>query len=266
MTARLYSNARAIPLALYSKEVYQDVAHRWQGMGFGYLFLLLSLLCVPVTLVAVVWSLTITLDSPYDFNYLIDQIPEIQIENGEAKLSVPQPYYIKTKDTAEIVGVIDTTRPVNEWPKELPESRLLFVLGKNELMTYDAKKSEKRIYDLPKGESFPLNRDVVRELAQNILGFVWIFPLFIVPLMVPFLFLYVAAVMFVYGLVGLLFNLFLRTGYSYGDCVRLACVSSTAGLIIGLLAMIPGIHLSGWVDFSIDMLYLFFAMWAAKQE
>lgn len=267
MSTQTYSHLRAIPLSLYSKELYQDVAHRWQGTGFGYLFLLLSVLCVPFTLLALLWTLTVTLESPYDFNYLIDQVPDIRIENGEASTSVEQPYFIRDKVSGKVVGIIDTTRPSIETAQSMKEQQAMFVLGRNDMLTQDADGGEKRIQDLPREEVLLINRDVLREMAKQTLGYLWIVPLFVVPFVVPFIFAYMAVVMFVYGLAGLVLNLVLRTGYTYIECVRLACVSTTAGLLIGLgVMLIPGVRMSNWVDFAIDMLYLFFAMWAAKQE
>lgn len=265
MIARRFSNLKAIPLALYSRDLYQDVAHRWEGPGFSYLFLLLGVLAAPFTLAAALWFATFTLDKPYDFNYLIDQVPQIHVQNGEASSAAEQPYFIKTREN-EVVGVVDMSRPVTGWPDELHSDKPLVAVGRKEWMFYNPSKAEKRVYAFSDAEDMVVDRELVRDLAGTLVSYAWVMPLFIVPFFVPFLFVYAILVMFAYGAIGLLFNLVLRTGYTYIDCVRLASVSTTASLLLYCLMLVVGSPLSSWTGFAIDMMYLFFAMWAAKQE
>ena len=95
MRIKRYSLAQLPFLAFFSKRIYADVGRNWKGVNLAYVFLLLAVCCVPVTL-HTRDTLMNSLESGQA--HVLNQIPEIRILEGEAIVDVRQPYYIKASN------------------------------------------------------------------------------------------------------------------------------------------------------------------------
>ena len=126
---RQYRLLQAIPLSFFSAALYQDVAQRWRGLGFSYLFILLLLISsitavtssVKVVLFDIEKQLNVFYDNAIKTSQInledvinsgldmLSQLPPVTFKEGKATSDVPQPYYITEPITQKKVFIIDTT-------------------------------------------------------------------------------------------------------------------------------------------------------------
>src|SRR5438445_8530600 len=102
-----YGWFRAMIMSFYSRNLYRDVAENW-GLGtFVYLFLLLSI-CWAVLMFHI--QPGITLATAQAINEIVPQLPAPMIVK-DGKLVTPEnkPYIILSKETKEVIAVIDTS-------------------------------------------------------------------------------------------------------------------------------------------------------------
>lgn len=260
---RKTSLLKTIPKAFYSMDLYREVGRQWVGMGFGYLLFVISIFSLPIVIAAIIYTNMMTLDAPFDANYLINQVPEITITKGELSVKVPEPYYIKDKDGDEL-AVIDTAHPVTDWSAQMKEKTLFAVVGKKQYLFNEQDKNKKTLYDIPETMTTVFTNSDVRIWAGKALSYSWLAILFATPFMILGFFLFRIVAAFLYGICGKIISLILRAELSYWDCVRLASVASTVVLFLSFLAMPLHINLSAWTYFAINLLYLFFAVKANK--
>ncbi len=264
---RSTSLIKAIPQSFYSGGLYREVAREWNGLGFGYMLVAISIFSLPVILLAILYSFTITLDKPFDANYIINQVPALTIKNGELSTQVVMPYYIKDKETGATVAVIDTTRAASDWTQQMKDYKLLMVIGKNQiLINKRSETGEKTLYEIPEKMNTIITSDDVREFYSTLIGYSWAIVLCIAPFMILTWFLFRIVVMFFYGIMTKIISLILRAGLSYIDCVRLTSVATTATIALFALEMIFTFHLSGWTYFAVSAVYLFCAVKASKHD
>ena len=119
-----YNYFQAIPLAFYSRALYRDVRHTWNGLGFTYLFLLIALALIPVAfltdrMLSTIFnvpeqstSLVVTTEAgkyvSEDIMAVINQIPDMTLKNGRLTLnSATSPHTIVSPDTQEPFIIID---------------------------------------------------------------------------------------------------------------------------------------------------------------
>ncbi len=256
---------KSVLRSFYSKEFYREVGTKWQGFGFGYLFFVISVFSLPLALAAVIYSSTITLDEPFDFNYMINQVPQITIKNGEISTEAAMPYYIKDKTTGDPVIIIDTTRPVTDWSQSMNDGKAPIVIGKNQiLMTRNSSSSEKRLYDVSKDVDMVVTSSTAREYAETIVNYAWVAVIFMALIFIAVFFIARIIAMFFYGLLAKVISLILRAGFSYTECVRFASVATTPAMALSLLSMVFTFSLSGWTYFAVNAVYIYYAIGANK--
>lgn len=264
---RTTSLLRAIPRSFYSKELYQEVGRAWPGLGFGYLLTAISIIALPFIVIAMLYSTTITLDEPFDANYIINQIPEMNIKNGEISTQVTMPYYIKDKKAGQTVAIIDTTRSVIDWSQQMKDHKVLVIVGKKQvLLNKKPEEGERTLYDIPENTNMVVNGNTAREFATKILGYGWIVILIIAPFMILTWFIFRIVVMFLYGIFAKVISVVSRGSLSYIDCVRLASVATTPTLVLLSADIILSLNLSGWTYFAVNAVYLFFAVRVNKEH
>lgn len=101
---------------------------RWKGFGVLYFLLLVSLLSVFPT-IRYVDELTTYINNNY--LYPIEHLPLILIQNGNASIDEPMPYFVKGKTGDDLIEV-DTRRNIEKFPKNHPT--LILLVTKNKLL------------------------------------------------------------------------------------------------------------------------------------
>jgi|CXWL01.1.fsa_nt_gi hypothetical protein len=255
----------SIPKSFYSRDFYREVGREWSGFGFGYLLVAISAFVLPIAVVALLYSFTLTLDKSDYVNSVINQVPELTIQKGEISTKVPMPHYIRDKETGHTLAIIDTTRSVTDWSQQMKDYKVLAIIGKNQILLNKSEKTgEKRLYDIPEDTNMVVTSDVVRGWVTKFLGYAWALVLFVTPFVILTWFVFRIVLMFLYGILGKIINLILKMDLSYTECVRLASVSTTATLALFTLSNILAINFSGWTHFALNTVYLFCAIRANK--
>ena len=96
-------------LSFFSRRLYRDVGHRWQGTNLRYLCLLLAICCIPAAM-ALRTQLLHTLESGE--RNLLNQLPDIRISRGRALVDQKKPCHIRRTDGSP-VAIVDTTGSMN---------------------------------------------------------------------------------------------------------------------------------------------------------
>jgi hypothetical protein len=154
----------------------------------------------------------------------INQVPEITIEKGVVHIDKPQPYYITSPDSNEIVAIIDTTGQI----QSLDNTDAFVLLTKTRLISRQSK-SESRTYDLTNVQHFVLDQDKITNWLN-------ISKKLLVPLLYPFVllgsFIFRIIQSLIYAAIGLLFAAWCKTKLSYPALLRLAVVAVTPCIIV----------------------------------
>src|SRR3990167_6262540 len=112
---------QALYLSFFSGRLYVDVAKRWQGLGIGYLLLLICITTFPLSA-----RLAYDFNSFYEAQIIapLKEIPKLYVQNGKVSLDKPMPYRIKNKE-GKVVLIIDTTGEVTMIDKTNPNLTML---------------------------------------------------------------------------------------------------------------------------------------------
>lgn len=121
----IFSKKEALFRALFDVGLYLDVFRRWKGIGLSYLFLLMCIIAVPVSM------LSMKRFHDYFFDnliYSIQSIPTITLQNGFLSIEEKNPYFIKSPNN-DLTVVIDTSKSLKQLKHSYPSAMLL--LNKN---------------------------------------------------------------------------------------------------------------------------------------
>lgn len=252
-----YNVLQAIYMSFYSKKLYRDVAMRWGGKAFLYLFML----------VIFIWILPISaMQDALNKNYAqysilyVQQIPVVKIEKGSIKTPDNKPYFVKNPDTKETIMVIDTTGKYTD----LKQTDAKILVTKSELIS-QARRGETRIMQLPDTLTMTVDPWVVNKYIQNSLSYVWIFA-FIFLVLISYIYHIFQAL--VYGLVGKIFNFVVKSPMSYIQMVQVALVAITPPLLIATIleSFVIIFPYQALFYFLLAMFYLFYGISANKES
>jgi len=243
--------------SFFSKQFYYDVAHNWKGVCFIYLFLLLGLCWLPMAVKAHIgFAGAVEKEIPE----MLEQLPDISINNGAVTVDVEQPYYIRDEENNnEVVVIIDTTGQITS----LEDTTAKILLTKH---TFIVEKSqyETRSMDLKEIEEFRLTKEIVLGWFE-----------FAVPFIGPAIFIicfcfalcFRVCLTLFYSIFGLFMAQAKDVTISYGALLRLVVISMTPAILLitifDLTASNPPVE---WLwMFIMSMGYLFFGITASNQ-
>jgi hypothetical protein len=262
-----YSYIKAIGLSLYSEGFYRDVARRWKGLGLVFMLLMIIIFGGGTALVQTITfrperainegfagasfqSLTNTV-----FLSIINEFPEIIIENGVARTDVPQPYIIKNPYSQDPFMIIDTTGKVTS----LAGSAAVALITDKAFITKSGKKDIVRA-DFAKIEDGVINKEALMPVMR------WL-PLIMLPSNMIYMFIFLTVNAFVLGGAGLLISNVLKTGLTFKDVVRLAVVTTTPLLMLEGIQAVLGVRIfknAMLVYFLLHAAYLYHALDACR--
>lgn len=277
----VYGRFRAIYLSLYRKALYQDVWHRWAGLGFTYLLLLNFIIVVPVMAFGVIAFDKAMFDEKDSVHIMfaeaiddfIGQIPPITWEDGQMKTKVDQPYVMTLNLAGERVDavIIDRKGHIDD----LKKSDAWMLMTKDAVhMKKDDSKIESRFWGDFEKEQFALNKDIAQELAEqtkqwfvdNRLTLYAFFVLGVGAMLIGALLLYRLVQALIYGLVGLAIGSMFKAPLRYDAAVRIACVAMTPAILIDIVLLLVG---AGGISMLMSMVvttgYLTFAIMSQRQ-
>jgi hypothetical protein len=272
--APLYRYWQALYMSFYSRRLYVDVCLRWRGFGLMYLFCLMSLLVIPLSVHTLV-----------DFNHYVHEtlifpfkaMPPLVIEQGRLKFDKPIPYVIKNKQGV-VVGMIDTTGKAMRSSQVFPH---LVVLATERALYVHIPPIKTLSSTMPS----PLNNELYTESfeplgsvtlqgekwfsASGLLSMTRYMYLFIYPMLLSLFYGFYLGLALFFTLFAQAFSwIAFRVKLPFKSAARLVIVSSTPHLSLFLLLLatnqlFPGV---GMVCGVIGMGYFSMAMLTIKRE
>lgn len=238
-------------LCFFSRELYRDVALRWQGVALGYLLLLLALCWIP-GVIRIQRSFASFVD--HEAPLLIDQIPDVNIVAGQVYVDAPQPYTIRDPETGEALLVIDTTGTITSL--EQTEARGL-VTARQAIFQKSA--IETRSFSFESVERYTLDQQKIYrwlDIAKS-----WAGPV-LYPLCVLGSYAYRIVEALIYAAIGLLLVSLCKGKLPFEALLRLSVVAITPAIIIGTLLDAAAIELplAGLWFFLLAIGYLLFGI------
>jgi hypothetical protein len=254
---RRYSIIHPLYLSFFSKSLYRDVARNWKGLCLLYLLSLLALCLIPQVMMLQT-DLTNYLIS--EAPKIVRQFPTITIRKGQASIREPQPYYIRDEKTGQPVMIIDTTGSVTSL-KGTTASILL--TKKSIIVRKDA--NDTRSFDLAGVDNYTVDRTDLYSLMDTLES--W-FAFMIFPFALLISFVFHAAEVFIYAIIGTFFLRQSRFSLPFRGLFRLAVISITPAMVAGTVFFIAGLEIPYWwpLNFVISLAYLFFAVRASSEE
>ena len=242
--------------SFYNPETYRYVVNNKKGNTFGYLTLLVLLCSIPLMIALV----TVTDNFiKNDGAFIIDQVPELRINNGTVSMDKESPYYIKSKagETLIVIDLSDSAG-INELQGE---TKVLLV--KNKLISRE-KENETRTYDLSKVQSFTLNSSIIK----GWLGYAWIIYIIIFVFMVIFFYIYRLIQALVNGVFGLIISAFLKVNLDFTSLLFISMVAITPVAILASIVWATDIQIpaKGWLGFILALGYISFGIMANKPQ
>lgn len=257
MITKKYSIFHIPVLSFFSKEFYRDVGLRWKGVNFLYLFLVTAICLLPTTIkMYITFANFVNNEAPA----VVEQVPEITINDGKVSINEPQPYYIKDPENGDILVIVDTTGQITS----LEGTDALCLLTDNKLVTRKSE-FENRTYDLSNVRTFAVDSERITgwlQIARKFLVVV-VYPL---ALLSSYLFRIVQAL--IYAAIGLLFASWCKVTLTYATLLRLAVVAMTPCLLAKTIFGIADIRLpcfTSLIFLVITLAYLFFAVKANSE-
>ena len=230
-------------LSFFSKRLYRDVGQNWKGANLSYLFLLLAICCIPLTL-RLREGMIHSLGS--NQTKLINQIPDIHIKNGQVSVDQKQPYHIMRN--GETIAIIDTTGSMNYIDDEhvmalLTESKLIIRRGKNQFNTLD----------LSLVSEFHLNRHIASQWIQTTKNS-------LAPLSYGLFLLlsytFAVLLMLLVAVVGLMISTTIHSPLKFSGILRIAATAATPSIILITISAALGQPIPSPIYIAVTLLYL----------
>lgn len=251
-TMRRYTNLHPLWMSFYAREIYQDAARNWRGMGLLYLLLLLALCWIP-EMVVIHERIGAWIDR--ETPKIIAQIPEIRIENGRVWVDADDPVLIKYPDTDTVAVIIDVTGQYTS----LEHSEAFLLLTETRLFIRDTGTGEVRQFDIPENENIVITRQTLTQLMEAMKSSLSIV---LYPVFVLIAFVYRAIQALLYGGIGLIFVHHFNAVLPYTTVVRLAAIAVTPAVILDTAYRVLDASIPFWtgICFLVAMCYLYFGV------
>ncbi len=244
-------------LAFFSRPFYADVIAHWRGVAFVHLLvvLLFSSVAYMVHFQRLI-TVLITEEAPA----LIDQIPDIVIQDGRVRVNVDEPYTIRRPGGGEVFAIIDTTGEITS----LRQTEAMLLLTESRLAARMSAR-DIRVLDLRQIESLQINREDVTQWLQEARK--WS-PFVLFPIALGFSFVLRSIQALFYGGLGLVVASMHQVRLSYSATVSVAIMAMTPFLLLDALLVLMDLYPPLWsiVGFFLTMGYLVFGIRSAVRN
>lgn len=240
----------SIPQSCTNFEFYKQVVNQSIGKALKYIFLLLLLVAIAMSINTVIKLQKFIKEGQI---WAEKNVPEIKIVNGKTQVEVPQPYTV-WKDENFIV-MIDTT---GQYTSIDTAYRAGALLTQSKLIMKQSE-VEIREYDLSQIPQLVINKDTISKWAKIAQVIIWI----VIPIG-TYLYLIVAKwfQIALFSLFTLSLNNTMKTNLKYPQLLSLGIYALTGPLILDLIYAIVGrpnpIFL--WIYIAVYVIYLFMAV------
>ncbi len=252
MMTKKYSILHLPILSFFSKRLYRDVGRNWKGANMTYLFLLLAICLIPPT-INLRKDLIQTLDGKHV--ELINQLPDIHIEDGRVKIDQTEPQLIK--HNGKTVAIIDTTGSMNY----IDDENVMALLTENKLIVRRGKKQFNTL-DLSQVSEFHLNKQIANQwiqMTKNSLA-----PLsYGIFLLLSYIF--AVLLMLLTAVVGLILSAAMHSSLKFSGILRIAAAAATPSIILIAISTALGQAIPGLIYAVVTLLYLLLGIMACRK-
>lgn len=250
-----YGVFQAIFMSFYSPSLYRDVARRWGGCVFWYLFVLMGIVSALYASQAAVLMNSHFPD--FSARYLT-QFPVMTYTNG--KLSTPEnrPYEIVDPASHEPLMVIDASGQYTS----LDQTKAGVLVTQSDIISRTGKTDSRTMH-----MSDSLNTSIdLMTLGQKFQPYAWSVWFIVFPLCLLFLFLFRLIQAFLYAIIGKCFSLVTLVSLTYFQVFQITVVAFTPAVVAEMIvdysgAIIPHVHL---IYFLVCMFFLLFGILSNK--
>lgn len=233
-----YTYFHALFASFHSRVFYEEVTLTWKGTGIAYMFFL-SCLC------SIFYTFQI---SHFYENFVetklpayIQDLPEIDIKDGQVHVSVEQPYFLKHDDNT--YAIIDTTGQITS----LENSKAIILITKNHLLIKRPQAPTHSLNLKDFGDVKLTKHSVLK--SANILK--TIMPLIIYPFFLLSFFLFHLFQLFFFSAMAIVLASIKRaSNIAYQDILRLSAVAMTPSILIKTFF--------DYTDIELSLLWLFY--------
>ena len=245
--------------AIFSPPLYADIIQRWKGIGVLYL-LLLSFVVGVILCGRLLFVLnTVAQD---DVSYILDQIPEITIEKGEATTDVEKPYDVVLQNGQTILRILEQ---VNLNTVEEENAGVPAILGpKNIILIRPEGSGQKmRVHSLSKTDNLIINRDFIQNIWDS--GRV-VAPFLAWPFVSLGLFISYFLRALVVALISYIVTAFMKEEYVFETRLRMSMVALTPVILVNQISEIVLSHkLHPMIMIAMATLYIYVMVKTARQ-
>jgi Protein of unknown function (DUF1189) len=237
-------------LAWFSKPFYQDVVERWRGLALTYLFVLVAVAWLPNA-----FRLNRLMENfrTQDLPPILEQVPKLEIINGEIQADVNMPYRIIDPKTNETLVVIDTNASEDDFDR-LNTSVLI-----TKTQVISNRSSFSRSFNLSDLEGVSIDKESLGRWMDG--GIAWTRTL-AYPLLVINSWGYRFFQALIFGVIGLIITNSMHAKLPYAAVVRLSVIALTPVIILRTLFDFFSISIPLWwlLAFAITIVYLYQAI------
>jgi hypothetical protein len=238
-----YTYFHALIAAFHSRAFYEEVTLTWRGTGIAYLLFLSSFCGIPYTLEIDHFYVEFIKKSLPAY---IQDLPEIEIKDGQAHVSVEQPHYLKHDD--KVFAIIDTTGEITS----IENSEAVVLITRNHILI-------KRPH-LPTQSLNLKDFGTVKLTKQGLLNSAnslkTIILYFIYPFFLLSFFLLHLVQLFFFSIIGLSIAAVRRSSQTtYREILRLSSVAMTPSILIKTFF--------DYAEINLSLLWLFYFIVAA---
>jgi hypothetical protein len=233
--------------AFFSQPFYRDVGQRWRGLSLTYLLLLLAVAWLPNILLLngrLETFRTTTLPP------LLEQVPRLEIQNGEVKADVKMPHRIVDPTTQETIIVIDTSATENDFDR----LNTAILITKDQVISN--RNNLTRNFDVSDLEGVVIEKESLGRFIEGSIA--WTRTL-AYPLLVINSWGYRLFQALLFGVLGLIIANTIQVKLPYAALVRLSIIALTPVIVLRTLLGFFSISLPLWwlVAFAITVIYLY---------
>lgn len=247
--------------SIFSPPLYADVIHRWKGTGVLYLlflsFLIGLILCLRL-------SVTMFTVPQSEVDYVVNQIPEISINQGKVTTDIERPYDITLRTGQTVIRLVrdvdlDTVRSDNQnIPIIVTETDLIVVRDQT------ANRSDQlRVHSLENIETMEINRSIIQDLWVKAK---WFIPVVVLPFVAIGLWIGYFIQMLVIALISYIVTAFMKEEFVFTTRMRMAAVAFTPVLLVNQLSELILHHKMNFMMMAaMATLYLFVMVKTSRQ-
>lgn len=251
----------AIWQSFYSRNLYCDVAFRWQGTGLLYLLLLLAVTWLPTP---ARWARGLSAFADRSAPHLAQELPAIAIENGVMRADPPGRHVVHDPDQpGKVMLIVDDT--IDEVPPGL-DTQMMF-LARREFGVIRPSRGERRVFRMSETASFSATPAGVTRFLRS-LAF-WLPPVGYIAVVAGSLLMRLLQAL-LYAAIGQVFARKASVELDYQALMRISAVAMTPVIVARTLLWFgpwdPVWYLRWPTAFAITLMYLRFGIQSAAAE